>query len=61
MLDGALRNVEYSFIVIIPRSTLVRRTVWHLDCVQTNDLCQIEQLEIELFDHLTVCKQMTAV
>ena len=26
---------------------------------QTNDLCEIEFLEIELFDHLTVCKQMT--
>ena len=25
---------------------------------QTNDLCQIELLEIELFDHLTVCEQI---
>ena len=25
------------------------------------DLCWIELLEIELFDHLTVCKQMTDV
>ena len=33
--------------------------VWHLICVQTNDICKIELLEIELFDHLTVCKQMT--
>ena len=29
--------------------------------MQTNDLCKIELLEIELFDHLTVCKQMTNV
>ena len=26
---------------------------------QTNELCLIELLEIELFDHLPVCKQMT--
>ena len=31
----------------------------HLNCVLTNDLRQTELLEIELFDHLTVCKQMT--
>ena len=30
-------------------------------CVQPNDLCKIEVLEIELFDHLIVCKQMTDV
>ena len=29
--------------------------------VQTNDLCQIELLQIESFDHLNVCKQMTDV
>ena len=29
--------------------------------MQTNDLYKIELLEIELFDHLTVCKQMTDV
>ena len=29
--------------------------------VQINDLCQIELLEIELFDHLTVCKAMNDV
>ena len=29
---------------------------------QTNDFCQIELFEIELFDHLTtVCKQMTDI
>ena len=27
----------------------------------TNDLCEIELFEIELFDHLTVSKQMTDV
>ena len=27
--------------------------------MQTNDLCKIELFEIEQFDHLTVCKQMT--
>ena len=30
----------------------------YLNCVQTNNLCEIESLKIELFDHLTVCKQM---
>ena len=29
--------------------------------MQTNDLCLIELLEIELFDHLTVYKQITDV
>ena len=37
------------------------RTDWHLNWVQTNDLYKIELLEIELFDPLTVCKQMTDV
>ena len=27
--------------------------VWHLDCAQTDDLCWIELLEIELFEYLT--------
>ena len=27
----------------------------------TNDLSKIELLEVEVFDHLTVCKQMTDV
>ena len=27
----------------------------YLNCVQTNDLCGIELLEMELFDHSTVC------
>ena len=47
---GALGNVEYPFIAITSRSTLARnvstwkgpiydsnRTVWHLNCVQTNE------------------------
>ena len=29
--------------------------------MQTIDLCYIELLEIELFDHLIFCKQMTDV
>ena len=29
--------------------------------MQMNELCSIELLEIELFDHLTVCKQITDV
>ena len=28
----------------------------YLNWMQTNDLCYIELLEIELFDYLTVCK-----
>ena len=37
------------------------RTVLHLNCMQTNDLSSIELLENELFDYLTVCKQMSNV
>ena len=33
----------------------------NLNCVQTNDLCKIELLEIELFYQLTLYKQMTDV
>ena len=29
--------------------------------MQTDDLYEIELLEIELFEHLTVCKQMTDI
>ena len=36
-------------------------TDWHLNWVQTNDLYYIELLKIELFDYLTVCKQMSDV
>ena len=31
----------------------------YLNSVQTNDFCLIELFEIELFDLITVCKQMT--
>ena len=61
----ALGNMKYPFIAIAPRSTLAQsgsiwlgpiygsnRTVWHFNWVQTNDLCEIELLEIELLDHL---------
>ena len=37
------------------------RTVWHLNRVQTNDLCETEWLKIELFGYLTVYKQITDV
>ena len=29
--------------------------------MQTNDLCKIELLEVELFDNSNVCKQITDV
>ena len=29
--------------------------------METNDLYEMELLDIELFDHLTVCKQMTDI
>ena len=71
---GTLGNKEYPFLAITPRSTLARssctgkvpmygsnRTVRHLNCVQTNDLCYVELFEIGLFDYMTVLKQMTTV
>ena len=39
----------------------IRQLLGPFNCVQTNDLCWIELLEIEQFNHLTVCKQMTDV
>ena len=39
----------------------IERTACHLNCEQTNNLYQIELQDIELLDHLTVCKQMTDV
>ena len=41
------------FRIVAPDRVL---SMSHLSCVQTNDLH-----EIELFDHLTVCKKMTYV
>ncbi len=35
--------------------------LFDLNWVQANDLFWIELLEIELFDHLNVCKQMTDI
>ena len=71
---GTLGDTKYLFIAIAVRPTLARsgstwkglsyrsnRTVGRLYWVQTNDLCYTELLEIEPFDHLTVCKQMTDV
>ena len=62
--------MEYPFVPIAPRSNLTRRdktwkgpihgslVVEHLNRVQTNDLGLIELLEIDLFDHLNVFKEM---
>ena len=71
---GALGKVEYFFIAIAPRFMLAwsgsawkgpiygsNRIIWNLNWEETNDLCQIELFEIELFLHLTVSKQMTGV
>ena len=71
---GALGNAEYLFVAIALWSTLTRsgsswndpiygsnRIVWQFNWVQTNDLCLIELFEIELFDHLAVCRQLTNV
>ena len=38
---------------------IIRDTQQYLEPFNFVDLCKIEFLEIELFDHLTVCKQMT--
>ena len=39
----------------------VHDTYQYLEPSNFVDLCKIELLEIELFDHLTVCKQMPDV
>ena len=61
--------MQSTFIAIAPKSSLTwsgntygsNRTVWHLNCVQTNDLCLIELFEIDLFYHLPLGKQMIDV
>ena len=45
--------------VVAPDKVLSIGQTELFDCVQTNDLCSIELLEIELLDDLTVCKQLT--
>ena len=40
---------------------IVNDTFQYLEIFNFDDLCKIELLEMELFDHLTVCKQMTDV
>ena len=63
--------MEYPFIAFFPGPLWPRvvapvrvlsmgqiEQFWHLKCVQTNYLYYTELLEIEVFDHLTVCKQM---
>ena len=61
---GAWGNMKYPFINIAPRSILTRIGstwlgpiyVWHLSCVQTNDLRWIKLLRLKLFDRLSVYK-----
>ena len=61
--DSAVHRFEYFTTRTPSEPTLARsgstwyspfyvskRNVWHLNRVQTNDLCWIELLEIELFD-----------
>ena len=40
---------------------VIRNFLTFINCVQTNILYKTELFEIDLFDHLTVCKQMTDV
>ena len=47
--------------VVAPNRFLSMGQVEQFDCVKANDLGLIELFEIELFDHVTVCKQMTDV
>ena len=48
-------------VVVAPDTVPLKRTIWHLNCEQTDDLCWIELLGIELFDDLIVRKQVTDV
>ena len=41
---------------IVRKPFMIKRTVWHLNSMQTNNLREIELLKIELFEHSTVCK-----
>ena len=52
LLPGPLRSV-----VVAPDTVLTmgQIEVFDIKTVQTNGLCSIELLEIELLDHLTVC------
>ena len=40
---------------------IVRDTEQYLEPFNFVDLCKTELFEIEQFDHLTICKQMTGV
>ena len=66
--------MECPFIAVTPQLTLTwsgstwegpingsNRSAWDVNSEKTNDSWYIELLEIELFDHLTVYKQMTDV
>ena len=59
MLLPLLPGPLWPGVVIPDRINGSNRTVWQLNWVQTNNLYLIELLEKELFDHLTVYKQMT--
>ena len=45
--------------VAVPDWALSTSQIELFECVPANYLCQIELLEIELFDHLTIGKEMT--
>ena len=47
--------------VVAPNIYESNRIVCHLNWVRTNDLCWIELLKIELFDHFMVCERVTDV
>ena len=67
---GALGNAVYLFVAITPRSILTwrcrtesgpifrsNRTVWHSNSTHA----KLNSLKIEVFLHLTVCKQKTVL
>ena len=49
--------------VVAPERVLSmgRIELWHLNWLQRDDFGSIELYEIEPFDHLIVCKQMTDI
>ena len=49
------------FGMVAPPEMVFSMSQKELFDIQTNDLCEIELLKMELFHHLTVCKQMTDV
>ena len=59
--EEGLTPLQRSSRCILQSQPTGQRTVWNLNWVQTNDLHWIKLLEIKLFDHLTMCKQLTDV